>query len=80
MVFSDRGLSSERENAMITISNGVRLVAPQTDGKPFPTIDTEDPTATNYWAYRLSVSHDDLMAAIEKVGPSLAAVRRHLGR
>jgi hypothetical protein len=29
---------------------------------------------------RLSISPDDLAAAIEEVGPSVAAVRRHLGK
>jgi len=41
-------------------------------------IDTNDKNATNYWAYRLNVSPQDLADAIAKVGPSVAAIRRHL--
>lgn len=66
---------------MIIASNGAQIVAPVIDVvKPAPSIDTRDATATNYWAYRLSVSPQDLAAAIEKVGSSVAAVRRHLGK
>ena len=42
------------------------------------TIDMNDKESTNYWAYRLNVSPQNLAAAIEKVGPSVAAIRRHL--
>jgi hypothetical protein len=45
---------------------------------PPATIDVRDGTATDYWAYRLSVSHEALFAAIGEVGSSVAAVRRHL--
>lgn len=45
-----------------------------------PAIDTNDDNQRNYWAYRLSVSSDDLGAAIDAVGPSVAAIRRHLGK
>ena len=48
--------------------------------RPAPVIDTTDDSATAYWAMRLSISPDDLAAAIEEVGPSVAAVRRHLGK
>lgn len=48
--------------------------------RPAPVIDTTDDASTGYWAYRLSVSPQDLAAAIEEVGPSVAAVRRHLGK
>ncbi len=66
---------------MIIASNGAEIVAPTVDVvKPPRTIDTRDTTATNYWAYRLSVSPQQLSDAIEKVGSSVAAVRRHLGK
>lgn len=66
---------------MIIASNGAAIVAPDMDVvKPPPAIDTRDAQATNYWAYRLSVSPQELFAAIEKVGTSVAAVRRHLGK
>ena len=42
------------------------------------TIDTSDATATDYWANRLNISSDQLFDAIDEVGPSVAAVRRHL--
>jgi hypothetical protein len=43
-------------------------------------IDASDASQRDYWAYRLSVSPTELNAAIEKVGSSIAAVRRHLGK
>jgi predicted RNA-binding protein YlqC (UPF0109 family) len=42
------------------------------------TIDTNDKESTSYWAYRLNVSPQDLAAAVEKVGSSVAAIRQHL--
>jgi len=46
--------------------------------KPAPSIDTRNAAAVDAWAQRLNVSRDDLLAAVGKVGNSLAAVRRHL--
>jgi hypothetical protein len=43
-----------------------------------PVIDTKDDGATAYWAAKLHVSSEDLAAAIQEVGPAVAAVRRHL--
>ena len=48
--------------------------------RPPATIDSNDETQRNYWAYRFGISSNDLQAAIEAVGPSVAAVRRHLGK
>ena len=45
-----------------------------------PVIDARDPSQRDYWSYRLSVSQNELSAAIAEVGTSLAAVRRHLGK
>jgi predicted RNA-binding protein YlqC (UPF0109 family) len=42
------------------------------------TIDMNDKDSANYWAYRLNVSPQDLAAAVEKVGSSVAAIRQHL--
>jgi len=41
-------------------------------------IDVNNASQRDYWAYRLNISHDELLAAIDKVGPSVAAVLRHL--
>lgn len=48
--------------------------------RPPATIDVQDGNQRNYWAYRFGISSDDLNAAIEAVGPSVAAVRRHLSK
>lgn len=48
--------------------------------RPPATIDTQDDLQRNYWAYRFGVGSDDLSAAIDAVGPSVAAIRRHLGK
>jgi predicted RNA-binding protein YlqC (UPF0109 family) len=73
--------SGHREINMIIASNGAAIVAPTMDVvKPPATVDSKDAAANKYWAYRLSVSPQDLSAAIEKVGPSVAAIRRHLGK
>jgi Protein of unknown function (DUF3606) len=45
-----------------------------------PVIDTKDDSATGYWASKLSVSPQELADAVAKVGPSVAAVRRALGK
>jgi len=45
-----------------------------------PVIDARDASQRDYWSYRLSVSQNELSAAIAEVGTSLAAVRRHLGK
>ncbi|MCX7319389.1 MAG: DUF3606 domain-containing protein [Hyphomicrobiales bacterium] len=45
--------------------------------RPSPTIDESQ---RDYWAYRLGISATDLCAAIDVVGSSVAAVRRHLGK
>ncbi|MBR1222977.1 DUF3606 domain-containing protein [Bradyrhizobium sp. U87765 SZCCT0131] len=66
---------------MIIASNGAPVVAPVNDVvRPDVRIDTADAGATRYWAYRLSISQHDLNAAVDKVGPSVAAVRRYLGK
>lgn len=48
--------------------------------RPPAIIDAQDDKQRNYWAYRFGISSDDLNSAIEAVGPSVAAVRRHLGK
>jgi hypothetical protein len=48
--------------------------------QPAQMIDSADGAQRDYWAARLSVSSKDLSDAIEAVGPSVAAVRRHLNR
>ena len=55
-------------------------MASQPGVAPKQIVDTKDDSQTDYWAYRLSVSSDQLLAAIEKVGSSAAAIRRHLGK
>jgi len=66
---------------MIIASNGADVIAPLNDVVKPPThIDTRDAASTRYWAYRLSISQHDLNAAVDKVGSSVAAVRRYLGK
>jgi hypothetical protein len=48
--------------------------------RPSPTIDSSDESQRDYWAYRLGISATDLCAAIDVVGSSVSAVRRHLGK
>ncbi len=63
---------------MISLVKVSDVLAASEGVKPPSTIDTSDESATDYWAYRLNVSPADLFSAIEKVGSSVAAVRRHL--
>lgn len=60
---------------LVTVSS---VLSSNLGTRPAPVIDTTDDSATTYWAARLNVSSDDLAAAIQEVGPSVAAVRRHL--
>lgn len=46
--------------------------------KPAVTLDARDDSQIALWADRLSVSADALHEAVAAVGPSLAAIRRHL--
>jgi len=56
------------------------VLASERGVRPAPVIDASDASQRDYWAYRLSVSSTELSAAIEQVGSSVAAVRRHLGK
>jgi hypothetical protein len=65
---------------MIRLVPVATVLASERGIRPAMEIDSTDPSQRQYWAYRLQVSPDDLSNAIQAVGPSLAAVRRHLGR
>jgi hypothetical protein len=67
---------------MIRLAPVSTVLASETarSARPPATIDSSDDTQRNYWAYRFGISADNLDAAIEAVGPSVAAVRRHLGQ
>jgi hypothetical protein len=65
---------------MIELVTVASVLAAQQGARAPATIDTKDASETGYWAYRLGVSREELFAAIEKVGPSAAAVRQHLGK
>jgi hypothetical protein len=67
---------------MIRLAPVSTVLASETaqSARPPATIDSNDDTQRNYWAYRLGISSDDLNAAIDLVGPSVAAVRRHLSK
>ena len=65
--------------SLVKVSDVLAATA-QAAGRPAQTIDTQDDSATAYWAGRLSVSPEDLFAAIGEVGPSVAAIRRHLNK
>ncbi|HWW49549.1 MAG TPA: DUF3606 domain-containing protein [Xanthobacteraceae bacterium] len=65
----------------MTITSPLRLVPVSlTTGaiRPDITVDTREGGATARWASRLGISEEALHAAIAEVGPSIAAVRRHL--
>jgi hypothetical protein len=65
---------------MIRLATVASVMATQPSVAPKPVVDIKDASQTDYWGYRLNVSRDDLFAAIDKVGPSTAAIRRHLGK
>ena len=65
---------------MITLVPVSTVLASTRGVQPAQQIDSADASQRDYWAARLSVSSKDLSDAIEKVGPSVAAVRRHLGK
>jgi hypothetical protein len=65
---------------MISLVPVAAVLASERGVSPAPVIDSADPSQRDYWAYRLSVSPSDLNAAIEAVGSSVSAVRRHLGK
>lgn len=65
---------------MISLVPVAAVLASERGVRPAPVIDSTDASQRDYWAYRLSVSPSDLSAAIEAVGSSVSAVRRHLGK
>jgi hypothetical protein len=65
---------------MIRLATGASVQAAQPSVAPKARVDATDTSDTNYWARRLNVSTEQLFAAIEKVGPSTAAIRRHLAK
>jgi hypothetical protein len=65
---------------MIRLATVASVMAAQPSVAPRPVVDTQDDSQTGYWARRLNISRDQLFDAIEKVGPSMAAIRRHLGK
>ncbi|MBN9584591.1 MAG: serine hydroxymethyltransferase [Afipia sp. 62-7] len=65
---------------MIHLVTVASVLASNTGVRAPSVIDTTDDSATSYWATKLNISPDDLAAAIQEVGPSVAAVRRHLGK
>lgn len=65
---------------MISLVPVAAVLASERGVRPAPVIDSSDASQRDYWAYRLSVSPTELNAPIEKVGSSVAAVRRHLGK
>ncbi|MDB5616187.1 DUF3606 domain-containing protein [Tardiphaga sp.] len=65
---------------MIVLVPVSTVLAPTRGGQPAQVIDSADDTQRDYWAYRLSVSARELASAIDAVGPTVAAVRRHLGK
>ncbi len=65
---------------MITLVPVSVVLAADHGVRPPQAIDLDDPASASYWAGRLSVTQEQLIAAIGEVGPSVAAVRRHLGK
>jgi len=65
---------------MIRLATVASVLAARPGVAPKPAVNTKDPSETDYWACRLNVSRDELFAAIDKVGPSTAAIRRYLGK
>lgn len=63
---------------MISLVKVSDVLAATAGTRPPAKIDVTDDSATEYWAYRLNISTNELFSAIQEVGPSIAAVRRHL--
>jgi predicted RNA-binding protein YlqC (UPF0109 family) len=65
---------------MISLAKVADVLNAETGVRPPSAVDMKDNETTAYWAYRLNVSPDELFDAIQKVGTSVAAIRRHLGK
>ena len=63
---------------MIRLATVASVIASERGVQPPPVIDVNDSTQRDYWATRLHITHDELLAAIDKVGNSAAAVRKEL--
>jgi hypothetical protein len=65
---------------MIQLVPVATVLASERGVQPAPVIDASDASQRDYWAYRLNISSTELSAAIDQVGSSVAAVRRHIGK
>lgn len=65
---------------MISLVKVSDVLAAETGVRPPSSVDTKDDAAAAYWAYRLNISPDELFDAIQEVGTSVAAIRRHLSK
>lgn len=65
---------------MLRLVTVASVLASNTGVRAPQVIDTNDDSANGYWASKLSASPQELADAIAKVGPSVAAVRRELGK
>ncbi len=65
---------------MLRLVTVASVLSSNLGARPAPVIDIQDDSSTAYWATKLNISPKDLAAAIQDVGPSVAAVRRHLGK
>lgn len=65
---------------MVDLVMVASILRAQPSVAPTPFVDAKDAAQTDYWTSRLKVTHDEFFAAIDRVGPSIAAIRRHLGK
>jgi hypothetical protein len=65
---------------MVDLVMVASILRSQPSVTPTLVVDAKDAAQTDYWASRLKVTHDDFFTAIDQVGPSIAAIRRHLGK
>lgn len=65
---------------MITLVPVSAVLAADHGLRPPQAIDLDDPGSASYWAGRLNVTQQELVTAVSEVGPSVAAVRRHLAK
>ena len=58
------------------VANGVKIHPVKPDRER---VDMADQDAIDHWVKHLGKSKEEIAAAIEKVGPSCAAIRKELG-
>jgi hypothetical protein len=74
----DKGLQLPAERRLKSRRRKRKLIGSPPTNRT--TIVVSDATELRYWTKELGVNAEDLKSAVQKIGPDVEAVRKHLGK